>query len=203
MAGLGRTGAACGGPAQAPLTAPSAPQGTTMSACAMRPTSHCACRPCSSTRRPRTTSLMTTRVSWGRGAGPRGPGGQPRGQVPTLLRPELVGGGTLCDLAFCLPRLRRGPDQPHQARQPDGPAGQTAGRPHWGERGEPAGGQGSGSPWPWDQCTRLLWVWAGGLAVADLWARPCWRGPCWNPGLHACRAGALPLSRTPGPAVGP
>lgn len=35
------------------------------------------------------------------------------------------------------PRLCRGPDQPHQACQPDGPEGQAAGCPHWGERGEP------------------------------------------------------------------
>ena len=55
-----------------------------------------------------------------------GEGVGPRGSVSEIL--------ALCPFT---PRLCRGPDQPHQACQPDGPEGQAAGCPHWGERGEP------------------------------------------------------------------
>lgn len=138
-----------------PCLFPTSPtQGTTTSACGMRPTSLSACPLCLSTLRHPTTSPMTTRVrNWGV---PRMGGGSPdwgcRGCC-SWWEADSQGCQFPETLACCClpptPRLCCRLDQPNQACEPHGPTDQAAGRPHRGLRGEPTWPRGlAGCPHP-------------------------------------------------------
>lgn len=83
--------------AHSPVLPPS--QGTTTSACEMRPTNLCACQLCSSTPRPLTTSPTTTRVSCRGRLGRVGDKGAPRAWERLSQMAPMEGG-------FCGPSLR-------------------------------------------------------------------------------------------------